>query len=105
MKTTMLAKTAPQEIHLTKRYLQILTATFAGRYDVKVSETAGNGLWTVCVTLPETVDPHPVMTARGDTKIWRDVIGALTFVQTNCASAKSVTVHVGDWQLCWKKPC
>jgi hypothetical protein len=100
----MLAPKASQEIQLTKRHLQILAATFAGRYDVAVSETAGSGLWTVCVKLPETVDAHPVMTARGDTKIWRDVIGALTFVQTNCASANSVTVHVGDWQLCWKKP-
>lgn len=94
------------ELPLTKRYLQILAATFAGRYDVKVSEGAGAGLWTVSVTWPDTADATHVKTERGGTKTWRDVKGALSFVQENCASAKKVTLQVGEWQLLrQQQPC
>jgi len=101
----MFDTTEAQEIPLTKRYLQILAATSAGKYAVKVSESAGSGLWTVCVTWPDKDSSQPVLTSRGDTKIWRDVIGAIAFVKANCSTAKSVTVHVGDWQLRWQQPC
>lgn len=95
----MTEATPSQALPLTKRYLQILATTFAGRYDVKVSEGAGAGLWTVSVTWPETTDATQVKTERGVTKTWRDVKGALSFVQENCASAKKVTLQVGEWQL------
>lgn len=101
----MLDTTEAQEIPLTKRYLQILAATSAGKYAVKVSETAGSGLWTVSVTWPDKEGDQPVLTSRGDTKIWRDVIGAIAFVKANCSTAKSVTVQVGDWQLHLQQPC
>ncbi len=92
------------DLLLTKRYLQILAASFAGKYDVNVSEAAGAGLWTVSVILPDTTDAKHVKTERGGTKTWRDVKGALSFVQENCASAKRVTLQVGDWQLSRQKP-
>lgn len=101
----MLEATEATDVLLTKRYLQILAASFAGKYAVNVSEAAGAGLWTVSVTLPDTEKAKPVKTSRGDTKTWRDVKGALSFVQENCASAKTVTLQVGEWQLCRQQPC
>jgi hypothetical protein len=95
----MPATTEAPDLLLTKRYLQVLAATLAGRYDVSVSEAAGPGLWTVSVTLPDTIDAKQVKTERGGTKTWRDIRAALSFVQENCASAKSVTLQVGNWQL------
>lgn len=97
--------TDASDLPLTKRYLQILAASLAGKYDVNVSEGAGAGLWTVSVILPDTVDEKHVKTERGGTKTWRDVHGALSFVQENCASAKKVTLKVGDWQLSRQQTC
>lgn len=87
-----------QGVLLTKRYPQILAASFIGLYPVKVSEA--DGLWTVSVTFLDTGESKQVKTARGHTKTWRDVKGAILFVQQVCPTAGSVTLQVGSWHLC-----
>ena len=83
---------------MTKSYLALLGASLGGNYGVTVKQTQG-GFWIVTVKFDVYVVVWVVTTARGDMKVWRNVIGAISFVQENCALATSVFVEVGGWKL------
>lgn len=82
---------------LTKSYLALLGASLGGNYGVTVKQTQ-SGFWIVTVQF-EGQEGRAVTTARGDMKVWRNVIGAISFVQENCALASTVFVEVGGWRL------
>jgi hypothetical protein len=84
---------------LTKGYLAMLEASLGNKYDVTVKQTK-DGFWIVTVKFDDQKQYLPMTTARGDTKVWRNIIGAILFVQENCIQASRVFVEVGDWTLC-----
>lgn len=85
--------------NLTKGHLEVLSSSLRpGAYEVTVKETS-EGLWTIRLLFEGELEDRPVTRARGGMKVWRDVIGAITFVQQNCDLAKSVCVEVGGWKL------
>ncbi|WP_445234257.1 hypothetical protein [Duganella rhizosphaerae] len=83
---------------LTKQYLAILATAMTGGYVVTVHE-AGAGVWAVAVQF-EGQETQQIATSRGELKVWRNLIGAITFVQDNCAAASNVFIEVGGWRLC-----
>lgn len=83
---------------LTKQYLAVLATAMTGGYVVTVHE-AGAGVWAVAVKF-EGQDSQQIATSRGELKVWRNLIGAITFVQDNCAAASDVYIEVGGWRLC-----
>lgn len=84
---------------LTKGYLAMLEASLGHNYDVTVKQTK-EGFWIVTVKFDDQKQSLCMTTARGDTKVWRNIIGAISFVQDNCALASRVFVEIGDWTLC-----
>lgn len=87
---------------LTKQYLAVLATTMNGGYVVTVHE-AGAGLWAVAVQF-EGKETQQIATARGELKVWRNLINVITFVQHNCAAATAVFIEVGGWRLCRVPP-
>lgn len=84
---------------LTKGYLEMLSASLGrGTYGVTVKQTP-EGFWTIRLRFEGQSEERPVTTARGEMKVWRNVLGAISFVQENCALASSVCVEVGGWKL------
>ena len=85
---------------LTKGYLEMLGASLGrGTYSVTVKQTP-EGFWTIRLKFEGQPEDRPVTTARGEMKVWRNVVGAITFAQENCALASSVFVEVSGWRLC-----
>lgn len=93
-----------RDVVWTKRYLQIPAHTFAGSYAVRVRGSADIESWTVNVSFLESTHQQLVKTVRGETKTWKNIGSAIAFVQENSASAKTVTLHVGDWQFSRDQP-
>jgi hypothetical protein len=89
---------AGKRSRLTKNHLAVLTASFGGSYGVIVKQTQ-DGFWAVTVKFDGQDEGQAVTTARGEIKVWRNIIGAILFVQENCALAGSVCVEIGDWKL------
>jgi len=83
---------------LTKQYLAVLATAVGGRYVVTVHE-AGAGVWAIAVQI-DGQETQQIANSRGELKVWRNLIGAITFVQDNCAAASDVFVEVGGWRLC-----
>lgn len=82
---------------LTKQYLAVLAGAVGMGYVVTVHE-AGAGVWAVAVEF-EGQQIKQIANARGELKVWRNLINAITFVQDNCAGAKAVFIEVGGWRL------
>lgn len=89
---------AGKQTKLTKSYLALLGTSLGGNYGVTVKLTQG-GFWIVTLKFEGHAEAKMVTTARGDMKVWRNVIGAISFVQENCTQASSVYVEVGGWKL------
>jgi hypothetical protein len=89
---------AGKQSKVTKGYLAMLDSSLGCKYGVTVKQTQ-EGLWTITVKFEGQEEDRAVTTARGDMKIWRNVVGAISFVQENCALAQSVFVEVGGWRL------
>jgi hypothetical protein len=83
---------------LTKRDLKMVGVSFGSQYIVTVHQTK-EGLWTVSLKFEGQDEPHTIETARGDMKVWRNVVSAITFVQENCKLASDVFVEVSGWKL------
>jgi len=81
---------------LTKGYLAMLEASLGNNYDVTVKQTT-DGFWIVTVKFDGQKQCLHMTTARGDTKVWRNIVGAISFVQENCALASRVFVEIGGW--------
>jgi len=94
---TNVASTPPNR--LTKRYLEMVGSSLGGKYAVTVHQTR-EGLWTITLKFEGKDETHTIETARGDMKVWRNIISAISFVQENCKFASDVFVEVGDWKLC-----
>lgn len=93
------APLAVKQAKLTKGYLEMLSASLGhGTYGVTVKQTP-EGLWTIQLKFEGQQEERPVTTARGDLKVWRNVVGAIAFAQANCALASAVFVEVGGWKL------
>lgn len=92
-------KTAAALPKLTKRHLAILQAFQNGNYNVTVKQTL-DGFWTVVVKFDGHEEEQAMKTARGNTKVWRNIVGAIVFVQENCVLAKYVFIEVSGWKLC-----
>lgn len=88
-----------QQSRLTKQYLDILSTSLGSKYVVTVHET-GAGVWAVDVQFDGSREQQPITTSRGDMKVWRNLIGAISFVQENCGAASAVFIEVGGWRLC-----
>lgn len=84
---------------LTKGHLAMLQAFQVGNYSVTVKQTL-DGLWIVIVKFDGQEEAQVMTTARGSTKVWRNIVGAISFVQENCALASYVFVEIGGWKLC-----
>jgi hypothetical protein len=95
----MRESTLKQQSRLTKQYLDILSTSLGSKYVVTVHET-GAGVWAVAVKFDGHEQAQPITTSRGDMKVWRNLIGAISFVQENCKSASDVFIDVGGWRLC-----
>lgn len=91
--------TLKQQNRLTKQYLDILSSSLGSKYVVTVHET-GAGVWAVAVTFDGRDETQQITTSRGDMKVWRNLIGAISFVQENCKTASDVFIEVGGWRLC-----
>ena len=91
--------TSKQQSRLTKQYLDILATSLGNKYVVTVHET-GAGVWAVRVKFDGRDEAQQITTSRGDMKVWRNLIGAISFVQENCSSASDVFIEVGGWLLC-----
>lgn len=95
----MRESTPKQQSRLTKQYLDILSTSLGSKYVVTVHET-GAGVWAVGVKFDGREQTQPITTSRGDMKVWRNLIGAISFVQENCKAASDVFIEVGGWRLC-----
>jgi hypothetical protein len=78
-----------QSNKLTRRYLEMVGASFGGKYVVTVHQTK-EGLWTITVKFEGKNEEHSIGTSRGDMKVWRNIFSAITFVQENCKFASEV---------------
>ena len=84
----------------TKRDLKMVGKSLGAQYVVTVHQTQeGSGLWTVSLQFEGQEAQHSIETARGDMKVWRNVVSAITFVQENCKFASDVFVVVSGWKL------
>lgn len=90
-------KQQPRMTRLTKQYLAVLGTAVSGGYVVTVHE-AGAGVWAVAVQF-DGQESQQIATSRGELKVWRTLIGAINFVQDNCAAATDVFIDVGNWRL------
>lgn len=86
------------DLRLTKRDLQVLTASVGDNYDVTVRQTE-EGFWTIHVTFNRNEQTYSMETTRGAVKAWRDLCHVIQFVQNHCKAARHVFVEVGDWKL------
>lgn len=84
---------------LTKQYLEVMSIAMGIKYAVTVHET-GAGVWAVAVQFDGQGQSQAITTSRGDMKVWRNLIGAISFVQENCKTARDVFIEVGGWRLC-----
>jgi hypothetical protein len=82
---------------LTKQYLAVLATAIGGGYVVTVHET-GAGVWAVAIQF-DGQESQQIATSRGELKVWRNLIGAIGFVQENCAAASEVVIEVGGWRF------
>lgn len=88
-----------QQSRLTKQNLEIMSTATGIKYAVTVHET-GAGVWAVAVQFDGQEQTQAISTSRGDMKVWRNLTGAILFVQENCKTASEVFVEVGGWRLC-----
>jgi hypothetical protein len=88
-----------QHSRLTKQYLDLMSISMGIKYAVTVHEQ-GAGVWTVTVNFDGHEQTQPMTTSRGDVKVWRNLVGAISFVQENCKTASDVFIEVGGWRLC-----
>lgn len=95
--------TSRQHSRLTKQQLDFLATSSGSNYIVTVHET-GAGVWAVAVQFSGREEAQQISTSRGDMKVWRNLIGAISFVQENCAAAADVFIEVGGWKLCRLPP-
>jgi len=87
-----------QHSRLTKQNLEIMSIATGIKYAVTVHET-GAGVWAVAVQFEGQEQTQPITTSRGDMKVWRNLTGAIFFVQENCKTATEVFVEVGGWRF------
>ena|ERR1035437_3350138 len=83
---------------LTKRDLEMVSTMFGGKYGVTIYET-NEGLWSMAVKFEGKQELYSIETSRGANKLWRQLAGAIGFVQESCPHAHDVFVEIGNWKL------
>lgn len=87
-----------QNSRLTKQNLESMSIATGIKYVVTVHET-GAGVWAVAVQFDGQEQSQTITTSRGDMKVWRNLTGAISFVQENCKTASDVFVEVDGWRF------
>lgn len=83
---------------LNKQQIEVIAQTSRDRYEVRIFEQFD--LWQVTVTL--LTDPSQdfqALTSRGDLKTWRELSGAIRYIQETCPDCQLITVEVGSWKF------
>jgi hypothetical protein len=83
---------------LNKQQIEVIAQTSRDRYKVRIFEQFD--LWQVTVTL--LTDPSQdflALTSRGDLKTWRELSGAIRYIQETCPDCQLITVEVGSWKF------
>lgn len=81
---------------LNKKEIQVIAQANRDNYSVRIySEEAG--LWQVDIELANPARRFQAFTQRGEVKTWRELAGAVGFIQETCPDCEDVTVAVGAW--------
>lgn len=83
---------------LNKQQIEVIAQTSRDRYKIRIFEQFD--LWQVTVTL--LTDPPQdfhAFTSRGDLKTWRELSGAIGYIQETCPDCQLITVEVGSWRF------
>jgi len=83
---------------LNKQELATIHATNLGNFGIKIS-CSQDGFWRGFVTLKQTGVEYPILTARGDTKTWRNPADAILFIQGVCPKCEDILMQIGDWDF------
>jgi hypothetical protein len=82
-----------QNSRLTKQNLESMSIATGIKYVVTVHETGAG------VQFDGQEQNQTITTSRGDMKVWRNLTGAISFVQENCKTASEVFVEVDGWRF------
>lgn len=82
---------------LNKHYIEVIAQTSRDRYKVRIFEQFD--LWQGTVTL--LTDPPQALqalTTRRDLKTWRELSGAIRYIQETCLDRQLITLKAGSWK-------
>lgn len=81
---------------LNKREIQVIADTNRDNYSIKIySQEAG--LWQLDIELSNPPRLYQAFTNRGDLKTWRELSGAVGYIQEICPDCRMVEISVGQW--------
>lgn len=81
---------------LTKKEIQVIADTNRGNYSVEI-HSEEQGSWQVVIKLGNPARSFRARTQRGEVKTWRELAGAVAFIQETCPDCQHVQIEVGTW--------
>lgn len=81
---------------LNKKEIQVIAQTNRDNYSVRIYSETG-GLWQVDIRMKNPDRDFRALTQRGELKTWRDLAGAVSYIQETCPDCNLVSVEVGTW--------
>jgi len=83
---------------LSLRDLIHIERMFKKKYGLRIAETR-EGLWAMELRFEGEEDAYGLEAGRGVLRVWRNLYGAIAFVQQHCPGAAEVLVDVRGWRL------
>lgn len=81
---------------LNKKEIQVLAETSRGNYSIRIYSEVPD-LWQVDIMMANSGAQFQAFTQRGEVKTWRELAGAVGYVQDTCPDCQDVKISVGDW--------
>lgn len=81
---------------LNKREMQVLAAANRDNYAISIYSVEKD-LWQVDLVVVSPERHFQAYTQRGELKTWRELAGAVSYVQETCPDCKTVTIAIGNW--------
>lgn len=83
---------------LNKRQIEVIAETNRNRYAVRIFSEQYD-LWQVTITLTDPPQDFHALTSRGEIKTWRELSGAIGYIQETCPDCRLVAIEVGGWKF------
>ncbi len=83
---------------LNKKEIQVIAETNRNNFSVKIYSEE-QGLWKVDITLSNPERHFQALTQRGELKTWRELSGAVGYIQETCPDCREVEIVVGKWKF------